>query len=64
MCKLGFTPNKSQLKDIVQNYVMTNNIHAPFTNNQPGKDWVQNFMCHSKLSTKKAKIISKSIFDL
>ena len=60
MCKLGFSPNKSQLKDIIQNYVMANSIHMPFTNNQPGKDWVQNFMCHNKLSTKKANIISSA----
>ena len=33
MCKLGFSPNKSQLKDIVQNYVMASNIHTPFTYN-------------------------------
>ena len=60
MCKLGFSPNKSQLKDIVWNYVTANNIHMPFTNNWPGKDWVQNFMRHNKLSTKKANIISST----
>ena len=38
MCKLGFNQNKSQLKDIVQNYVTANNIHMPFANNRPGKD--------------------------
>ena len=40
VCKVGFSPNKFQLKDIVQNYVTANNIHTTFTNNQPGKDWV------------------------
>ena len=40
ICKLGFSPIKSQLKNIVQNYVTANNIHTPFTNNQPVKDWV------------------------
>ena len=60
MCKLGSSPNKSQLKDIVQNYVTANNIHMPFTNDQPGKDWVPNFMRHNKLSTKKANIISSA----
>ena len=38
MCKLGFSPNRSQLKDIVQSYVTSNNIKTPFTNNRPGKD--------------------------
>ena len=60
MYKLGFSPNKSQLKDIVQNYVMANNIHTPFTNNRPGKDWARNFMRRNKLSTKKANIISSA----
>ena len=60
MCKLGFSPNKPQLKHIVQDYVMASNIHMPFTNNQPGKDWVQNFMHRNKLSTKKANIISSA----
>ena len=60
MCKLGFSPNKSQLKDIVQNYVTANNIHTPFTNNRPGKNWVRNFMRRNKLSTKKANIINSA----
>ena len=38
MCKFEFSPNKSQLKDIVQNYVTANNIRMPFTNNRPDKD--------------------------
>ena len=33
MCKLGFSPNKSQLKDIVQNYVTAKNTLMPFVNN-------------------------------
>ena len=60
MCKLGFSPNKSQLKYIVQNYVTANNIHTPFTNNRPGKNWVRNFMRRNKLSTKKANIINSA----
>ena len=60
MSKLGFSPNRSQLKDIVQNYVTTNNINTSFRNNQTGKDWVRNFMRRNKLSTKKANIISSA----
>ena len=60
MCKLGFSPNRSQLKDIVQSYVTSNNIKTPFTNNRPGKDWVRDFMSRNKLSGKKANIISSA----
>ena len=58
MWRLGFSPSRSQLKDIVQDYVTMNKIENPFKNNHPGKDWIKGFMQRNNLSMKTANILS------
>ena len=58
MSRLGFNPSRSQLKDIVQDYVTIKTIESTFKNNRPEKDWIRGFIQRNKLSMKKANIIS------
>lgn len=58
LCKVGFSPTKTQILDLVHDFVETNKIKNPFKNNRPGKDWLHAFMERNRLSMKKANMIS------
>ena len=58
MCRLGFSPTRGQIKDLVQNYVCIHELKTPFMNDRPGKDWLKAFMNRNNLSLKKANMIS------
>ena len=59
LCKNGFSPTLDEIRLIVSDYVKGNNIETPFTNNLPGRKWMNRFMNANNLSLKKATMISK-----
>ena len=58
MCRLGFSPTRRQIKDLVQSYVCIHDLKTPFKNNRTGKDWLKASMNRNNLSFKKANMIS------
>ena len=58
LCTLGFSPTRSQVTDLVKDYVTLHDIKTPFKENRPGKEWLRNFMKRNKLNAKKANMIS------
>ena len=60
MCRLGFSPTRSQIKDMVKDYVLLHNLKTPFKEGRPGKDWLCGFMDRNHLSMKKANMISSA----
>ena len=49
------------IQDIAHNYVVINNLEATqFNNQRPGLTWIKNFMARSKLTLKKAEMISST----
>ena len=60
LCKLGFSPTKIDIQNLVKNYVVEHNLKTPFKNNCPGKDWIREFMNRNNLSLKKANMISSA----
>ncbi|PZC77478.1 hypothetical protein B5X24_HaOG203356 [Helicoverpa armigera] len=55
MEKWGFGLSRSEILEIVAEYVRVNNIQTPFKNNTPGPDWFINFRKRHGLSIKKAQ---------
>ena len=43
ICRVGFSPTKEQIKDIVQQYVKLHHIRKLFKNEHPGKGMDQRF---------------------
>ena len=60
LCRIGFSPTRENMKDLVKEYVNEHNIANPFKDNRPGKDWVRLFMGRNNLSMKKANMISSA----
>ena len=60
LCKLGFSPTRSDVKDLVKEYVETNSVETSFKNNRPAKDWLRLFMDRNNLFMKKANLISSA----
>ena len=58
MCRLGFSPTRKPIKDLVRDYVCIHELITPFKNGCPGKDWLKAFMEINNLSLKKANMIS------
>ena len=59
LCKVGFSPTKGEILDLVAQYVKENKINVKqFANGRPGKDWFKAFMNRNNLSLKKANMIS------
>ena len=44
VCRLGFSPTRGQIKDLVQSYVCIHDLKTPLKNNRPGKDWLKAFI--------------------
>lgn len=58
--QMGQPCDKAELKELVREYVVINNISTPFTNNTPGDDWYYLFMKrHPSLSFKKPEQLQK-----
>nr|XP_026483579.1 uncharacterized protein LOC113391735 [Vanessa tameamea] len=53
MEKWGFGLSREEVLNLVAEFVKSNNLHTPFTNNKPGKDWFINFRKRHRLSIKK-----------
>ena len=60
MCRLGFSPTREQIKELVYEYVSQNKIKSPFKDGRPGKDWLRLYMKRNNLSMKKANMISSA----
>ena len=59
LCRMGFSPTANDICDLVADYLNENNITiAKFTDNRPGKSWLEGFMLRHNLSMKKAEMIS------
>ena len=58
MCRMGFSPSREQIKELVQEYVRIHGLKTPFKDDRPGKDWLRLFMDRNRLSLKKANMIS------
>ena len=59
LCKIGFSPSKDEVLDLVSKYFKENNIKAAkFKDGRPGPDWLKLFMKRNKLSFKKTNMIS------
>ena len=58
LCKIGFSPSKDEVLDLVSKYFKENNIKAAkFKDGRPGPDWLKLCMKRNKLSFKKANMI-------
>lgn len=57
MSKWGFGLLKEEIKDVIQEYVIQNNIKTPFTDNKPGDDWFIAFRDRHFLSVKKPEAL-------
>lgn len=54
--KWGFGLSKSEILDLVQAYVLKNNIKTPFHNGRPGDDWWLRFKGSFNLSIRRPEI--------
>ena len=57
MEKWGWGLSKSEVLDIVAEFIKRNNIKTPFVNDKPGNDWFLSFRKRHKLSIKKPQPI-------
>ena len=55
--RIGFSPTKEQIKDIVKEYVQLYKLITPFKNDRPRKNWIRGFMNRNKLLLKIATMI-------
>lgn len=59
--RMGFPTTKDVLLNSVKQFVVTQHLETPFTNNTPGRKWFENFMKrHPVLSMKKAEYLNKT----
>lgn len=58
--EMGFPCTRKELLNLVQEYVVRNNLSTPFNNAMPGKEWYGGFMRrHRELSLKKPEALQK-----
>ena len=57
MEQLGFGPTLNEMIEIVQDYVLGNNITTQWRDDRPGYDWAKSFMARQKLSLKKSGLM-------
>ena len=48
LCTLAFSPTRSQVTDLVKDYVTLHGIKTWFKENRPGQGWLRNFMKRNK----------------
>lgn len=57
---MGYGLNKSEVLDIVQDFVKNNNLKTPFTEGRPGTDWFVRFKNEHQLSLRKSEQLEQS----
>lgn len=57
---MGYPCNRSELKDLVHEYVIANGMITPFSNGKPGNKWFANFMRRPKVELEKTRANPKS----
>ena len=57
MVQLGFGPTLNKMIEIVQDYVLANNITTQWIDDRPGYDWAKSLMARQKLSLKKSGLM-------
>ena len=57
MEQLGFGPTLEEMRSIVHEYVVQNEIKTPWGDQLPGKDWCSGFMERQRLSLKKSGLM-------
>ena len=62
MSKWGFGLMAEEVMDIVQDFVIANNLKTRFKNGRPGRDWLRSFFSRHKLTLKKPEIQEGSRF--
>lgn len=55
LCRLGFSPTRSDIKDLVKTYVTKHDIETSFKNGRPGKNWLKGFMQILQIFIEKSK---------
>ncbi|XP_046685094.1 uncharacterized protein LOC124370837 [Homalodisca vitripennis] len=60
MAKNGFALSKTEVLDVVKEYVEQNSLTVPFKDNRPGHDWYIGFCKRHKLSLKKMEPLEKA----
>lgn len=60
MAKWGFALGKSEVLDVIEEYVQQNELITRFKNNRPGNDWFVGFCKRQKLSLKKLEALEKT----
>ena len=66
MEKWGFGMSRTEVLDIVEQFVKVNNLKTQFKNGRPGKDWFINFKKRHRLSIKKPQSVEmarKKVLD-
>lgn len=58
--KWGFSLSKSEILDLIQDYITKNGMETRFKNNRPGDDWWVGFKKRHKLSLKKPERLESS----
>lgn len=58
--KWGFSLCKSEILDLVRDYITQNNIQTPFINNRPGTEWWLRFKTRHNLSIRKPELMESS----
>ena len=56
LCSVGFNPTREEIKELVHNYLVQNNITVSVFKD----DWLKSFMLRNNLSLKKANMISSA----
>lgn len=58
--EMGYPVDKEELLDLVQEFVIENNLETPFKDSRPGQEWYANFIKRTQiLSLKKPELLQK-----
>ena len=60
LCQHGFSPMKTDVLELVQDYVRGNRLKTNFQDGKPSPEWMRRFLKRNNLSLKKATMLSQS----
>ena len=60
LCQHGFSPMKTDVLELVQDYVRGNRLKTNFQDGKPSPEWMRRFFKRNNLSLKKATMLSQS----